>query len=148
MGAGALRFVTPAVKSAPTAAAEPADAALGSLDADDHVFLKNTHAARFVPLAEFAAVVSCDNYTDVFVADGSHFLVRRSLKAWEAALPAELFARVHRQALVNLAQIEGIADPDGDAPALTLRGMKQPIACSHRLSPELRRRLLGRLRQP
>jgi len=141
VGAGALRFVTPAEKSAPTAAPEPADGALGNLAADDRVFLKNNHGARFVPLADLAAIISCDNYTDVFVADGSHFLVRRSLKAWAAALPAELFARVHRQTLVNLAQIEHIADLDGDAPALTLRGLKQPVACSHRLSPDLRRRL-------
>lgn len=141
LGAGALRFVTPAEKSAPTAAPEPADGALGSLAADDRVFLKNDRGARFVPLADVAAIVACDNYTDVFVADGSHFLVRRSLKAWEAALPAEQFLRVHRQTLVNFAQIERIADVDGDTPALTLRGMKQPVACSYRLSPELRRRL-------
>jgi DNA-binding NarL/FixJ family response regulator len=142
VGAGALRFVTPAEKSASAAAPEPADGALGSLATDDRVFLKNDRGARFVPLADLAAIVSCDNYTDVFVADGSHFLVRRSLKAWEAALPAELFLRVHRQALVNFVQIERIADPDGDAPELMLRGMKQPVSCSYRFSPELRRRLV------
>lgn len=146
VGTGALRFVTPAEKSAPTAAPEPADGTLGNLAADDRVFLKNDRGARFVPLTDLATIVASDNYTDVFVADGSHFLVRRTLKVWEAALPPELFVRVHRQALVNLAQIERIADLDGDAPALTLRGTRQPVACSHRFSPELRRRLLGRSR--
>jgi len=114
---------------------------LGTLAAGDRVFLKNDRGARFVALADLAAVVSCDNYTDVYVRDGSHFLVRRSLKAWETALPGDLFVRVHRQALVNLQQIEQIEDPDGEAPALRLRGMKQSVACSHRLAPDLWRRL-------
>lgn len=142
LGAGALRFVTPVEKTAPPEAPEPVDGTLSSLAADDRVFLKNDAGARFVPLAELAALVSCDNYSEVFVADGTRFLVRRSLKVWEAALPAELFVRVHRRALVNLAQIERIADPDGETPHLLLRGVKQPVTCSHRLSPELRRRFM------
>jgi len=107
----------------------------------DRVYLKSERHARFVPLAELSAIVACDNYTEVHVADGSHFLVRRSLKAWEAVLPAASFLRVHRQILINLAQVERIDAPDADTPSLHLRGLRQPVACSHRLSPELRRRL-------
>jgi two-component system LytT family response regulator len=138
------RLGTTLHRLAPAAApaAEAADYPLGTLTADDRVFLKNDRGARFVPLADLAAVTSADNYSEVFVTDGSHFLVRRSLKIWEAALPAATFVRVHRQALVNLARIERIGNPDGETPTLILRGVKQPIACSHRLSPELRRRLV------
>lgn len=121
--------------------ADSAERLLGPLSAGDRVFLKNERGARFVPLADLAAIVACDNYNDVFVTDGSHFLVRHTLKAWENALPPEMFIRVHRQALVNLSLVERIDTPDGDTPALHLRGVKQPIACSHRLTPELRRRL-------
>jgi two-component system LytT family response regulator len=136
--AEALRRLGPVA----TSASESTDHPLGTLAANDRVFLKNDRGARFVPLADLAAVISCDNYSEVFVADGSHFLVRRSLKTWEAALPANIFVRVHRQSLVNLAHLERIDDPDGDTPTLRLRGVKQPIACSHRLTPELRRRLV------
>ena len=89
-------------------------------------------------------MTSCDNYSEVFVSDASRFLVRRSLKAWESALPSELFVRVHRQALVNLTQIDRIHDPDGDTPMLFMRGVKTAVTCSHRLTPELRRRLMAR----
>jgi len=130
-----------AAASEPQPEPEPAERPLGSLAAGDRVFLKNDRGARFVALADLAAVFSCDNYSEVFVADGSHFLVRRSLKTWETALPAGHFVRVHRQALVNLAQIERVESANGDTPALWLRGLKQAVACSHRLSPELRRRL-------
>lgn len=114
---------------------------LGTLAPNDRVFLKNERGARFVALEDLAAVVSCDNYTEVYVRDGTHFLVRRSLKMWESALPAGMFVRVHRQALVNIGHIEQVDEHSGDTPSLWLRGVKQAIACSHRLSPELRRRL-------
>ncbi len=107
----------------------------------DRVYLKSDRHARFVPLIELSAIVASDNYTEVHVADGARFLVRRTLKSWEAVLPAASFLRVHRQILVNLAQIERIERPDADTPALHLRGLRQPVICSHRLSPELRRRL-------
>lgn len=121
------------------AAVDPAPA--GAFAAGDRVFLKNDRSARFVSLADLAAIIADDNYTDVFVADGSHFFMRRSLKSWETSLPADQFVRVHRQALVNLRHIERIEDPDSDTPVLRLRGVKQAVTCSHRLSPELRRRL-------
>lgn len=107
----------------------------------DRVFLKGERHARFVPVTEISAIVANDNYTEVFVADGDRFLVRRALRAWETSLPAASFLRVHRQAVVNLAQIERIDDPDGETPVLHLRGVREPLTCSHRLSPELRRRL-------
>jgi two-component system LytT family response regulator len=121
--------------------AEPGEAPLGNLVPGDRVFLKNERGARFVPVSQLAAIVSCDNYTEVYVADGAHYLVRRSLKAWEVALPVDAFVRVHRQAVINLTQLERLENADGTPPALYLRGMKHPVMTSHRLSPDLLRRL-------
>ncbi len=143
------KLSTPVATSAsewsPEAAATPvaptSNAAPTPLRTDDRVFLKNDHTARFVPLVEISAVISNQNYTDALLADGSRFFIRRTLKSWEETLPAELFLRVHRTTLVNLRHIEQIADPDGETPQLHLRGIAAPVACSHRLSPELRRRL-------
>ncbi len=139
--AASLTRLAPTLPATASESPDTAERALGSLVATDRVFLKSDRGSRFVALADVAAVMSCDNYSDVFLADGTRFLVRRSLKAWETALPADMFARVHRQALVNLTQIERIEEPEGDTPSLRLRGVKQPIACSHRLTPELLRRL-------
>ncbi len=112
-----------------------------ALRTDDRIFLKNDQIARFVPLADLSAIVSRENYTDALLADGGRFFMRRTLKSWEESLPADLFLRVHRTTLVNLRHIERIADPEGETPELHLRGIATPVACSHRLSPELRRRL-------
>jgi two-component system LytT family response regulator len=129
----------------PGSSGDPFDRPLAPLVRTDSIFLKNERGARFVPLTAISAVTSCDNYSEVFVED-ARYLVRRSLKTWENALPAELFARVHRQAIINLALIERILGFDTEKPSLHLRGMKAAVACSHRLSPELRRRLAGHVR--
>lgn len=126
-------------------AAPPVDVSENSLPAledADRVLLKNDSGVRFVPLADLTAIITSDNYTDVFIADGSHFLVRRPLSAWEEALPAENFLRVHRQAIINLAQVESMDTPAGGQPTLKMHGMTEPVQCSHRRAPELRRHLI------
>ncbi len=134
----ALRRLGPVAAASEEISRTPGDRAFTD---NDRVYLKGERQARFVRVAELSAIVASDNYTEVHVADGSHFLIRRSLKAWAALLPAASFLRVHRQILVNLAHVERIEAPASDTPSLHLRGVRQPIACSHRLSPELRRRL-------
>jgi len=129
--------------SAVAASARPSEEvpAPGAFAPDDRVFLKNERGARLVPVTDLSAIISRENYTDALLADGARFFMRRTLKAWEESLPADLFLRVHRTTLVNLRHIERISEPDGETPQLHLRGVTDPVACSHRLSPELRRRL-------
>ena len=131
MGASAVTSVASAVPPPVPAELRP----------DDRIFLKNDHTAQFVPVTEVSAIIARENYTDALLADGARFFMRRTLKAWEESLPAELFVRVHRTTLVNLRHIERISEPDGETPQLYVRGVAAPVACSHRLSPELRRRL-------
>lgn len=121
--------------------AQPFTPAAATLRSDDRVYLKNDHTAQFVPVTEVSAIISRENYTDALLADGTRFFMRRTLKAWEETLPADLFVRVHRTTLVNLRHIERVSEPDSETPQLHVRGVAAPVACSHRLSPELRRRL-------
>lgn len=122
-------------------AVDVSEPSLPALDDNDRVLLKNDRGVRFVMLAHIAAITASDNYTDVSIVDGSHFLVRRPLSAWEAALPAAAFLRVHRQTIINLGQIERMDAPSGGQPTLRMRGMSAPVQCSHRRAPELRRHL-------
>lgn len=149
--AATLRKLSPVSASAseptysPTAALSILSSQLSTpspLRSDDRVFLKNDHTAKFVPVTEVSAIISRENYTDALLADGTRFFLRRTMKSWEESLPAELFVRVHRTTLVNLRHIERITEPDSETPQLHVRGVPTPVACSHRLSPELRRRLV------
>ncbi|MBI5767298.1 MAG: response regulator [Verrucomicrobia bacterium] len=120
-------------------AAPPAEGAGWSrLREDDTVFLKLDAGARFTRVADLVAVLSCENYTEVLLAGGEKLLVRRTLKAWEEALPRPPFARAHRQALVNLARLIRVEDDGGDGPLLHLAGLAAPLRASRREWPALR----------
>jgi two-component system LytT family response regulator len=106
--------------------------ALPRLRDNDTVFIKLDTGARFVPVAEIGAIHSCENYSEVMLVGGEKLLVRRSLKAWEEALPAPVFARAHRQALVNLARLLRIEDDGGDGPLLHIDGLRAPLRASRR----------------
>ncbi len=113
------------------------------LAADDRVFVKTGQATRFVDVAEIRAVRSCENYTEVLLPDGETLLVLRTLKSWEEALPPELFVRIHRQALVNLARVQKITRAEGDEVRFHLDGVPAPLPASRRQLAELKDRFAG-----
>jgi two-component system LytT family response regulator len=124
-------------------AAAPATALRG----DDIVQVKTgPGAARFVRVADILLVTSQDNYSEVRLANGEHFLVRQTLASWEERLPAAQFLRVHRQSIVSLARVEGFTHADEETTLLRLAGLPEPVRARRQHLPELQTRLanLGR----
>jgi two-component system, LytTR family, response regulator len=107
------------------------------------VFLDSGSRARFVPVRSIGAIAAQENYTAVRLTDGSRVLVRRSLKEWEDALPADQFVRVHRGVLVNLSQIERYERENPKSVLLYLGGSAEPVRVSRRAWSDLRIRLAG-----
>jgi len=124
-----------------SAVASAAPFALPALTPDDQILLKTDLAPRFVRVADISAIFAEENYTSVVLASGAHHLVRRTLAAWEAQLPAATFARAHRQALVNVAQILRAAPAGEDGAVLYLAGVDEPISSSRRQWPALKLKL-------
>ena len=113
--------------------------------AGDSIFLRGAAAGgRFAAVSDLIAIVSAENYTEVFLADGARWLIRRTMDAWEQMLPGEVFARVHRTAIVNLALVERIERGEHETTSLKLRAVRHAIPVSRRSWPELRARLLER----
>lgn len=102
--------------------------------------------SRFVALADLAAVTSNENYSEAYLGGGVRFLVRRTMKSWEDALPASHFVRVHRTTIVNLARYRGADRQSYETTLLHIDGLAEPVRASFRYLPELRVRLaaLGR----
>jgi two-component system LytT family response regulator len=91
------------------AAAAPPAPPVARLEPDDHLFLTEGRGARFVRVRSIACIRGADDYAEVVLAEGgARVLSARPLREWEARLPAKLFARVHRTAIVNLEQVERI----------------------------------------
>ena len=56
-------------------------------------------------------IVRCEasnNYTYIFLADGSNRFISKSLKAIEGELPANIFIRCHQSHLVNIKYIQKV----------------------------------------
>ncbi len=103
-------------------------------------------AMRFVRVADIVTLTAQDNYTEVRLAGGEHFLVRQTLASWEERLPAAHFLRVHRRTIVSLACIEGFKHLDAESTLLRVAGLTEPVRARRAHWPELRRHLeaLGR----
>jgi two-component system LytT family response regulator len=134
------RLAAALARAASTAAAVPAGLALTP---DDRVLLKlGAGNERFVRLGDIRSITSNENYTEVTVgATGEHLLVRRTLQAWEEALPPAHFVRVHRQTIVNLARARSLTRVTDDISHLALEGVSAPVAVSQRYLPALRGKL-------
>jgi two-component system LytT family response regulator len=77
----------------------------------------------------------------VLLQDGSKLFVLKSLKDWEARLPAAQFARIHRSTIVNLESIEAIDDASSRSYRVRVKGVPEPVVASRRYSARLRERL-------
>ncbi len=114
---------------------------------DDVVQVKTgPGAVRFVRVHDITLVSSQDNYSEVRLAGGEHFLVRQTLASWEERLPAAQFLRVHRQTIVNIVRVEGVTPVDDETSMLRLNGVTEPVRARRQHVPELQARMaaLGR----
>ncbi len=90
----------------------------------DQVYLKtDKETASFAKIAEIAAILSNENYTEVCLITGKRFLVRRTMKVWEDLLPQEHFARVHRTALVAISRVKSATNEGRENALLEVEGI-------------------------
>ncbi len=73
----------------------------GPYAAGDQVMIKTNRRRFFLPVAQISAIRVANNYTYVICARGEQHLVRRTLKQWEAMLPAEYFVALDRSVLIG-----------------------------------------------
>lgn len=139
--AEALRRAAPATPPAPPVSALPL------LTSDDLVSVKTGPGAmRFLRVADIVLLNSQDNYSEVRLVSGEHFLVRQTLSTWEERLPEAHFLRVHRQTIVRLERIEGFEHQDEETTLLRLTSQTELVRARRAHWPQLRARLtaLGR----
>jgi two-component system, LytTR family, response regulator len=120
------------------ARAAPAGPATARLELDDHLFLSEGKAARFVRVRAIVCIRGAGDYSEVVLSDAKQLLSPRPLREWEARLPPHSFARVHRTAIVNLDHVERVERAGEEAFRVFLRGMAEPVPLSRRHAARLR----------
>lgn len=128
--------------------AEVTDAPPVALQLDDEIYLRGGRHARFAPVADISVISAQDNYSEVWLADGARVLLRKSLAAWEAVLPAPQFMRVHRTLIVNLARVTRYERDADEHTRLFVEGAAEPVCPSRARWAELRERLATIRREP
>ncbi len=111
------------------------------LDYGDHVFLtRGEDDALFLPVSSIRAVVADGDYTIVQTGDGRTHEVLKPLKHWEARLPSQSFARIHRSAIVNLRSVRRVDRWFNRRYRVFVEGLPRPLMMSRRYADELRTR--------
>jgi two-component system LytT family response regulator len=111
--------------------------------APDRICLTGGGGVRVVPAADVISVRADGDYCELLLRDGTRIVQKETLTRWEQRLgPA--FVRVHRDALVSLAEVERVErDPDGSTYRLLLRGQRGVVAVSRSRAATLKESLLG-----
>ncbi len=114
-------------------------ARLGGSPPRSHIAARSRDQLRLIPLDEVLCFIAEQKYTTVRHTGGED-LIEDSLRSLEDEFGAR-FVRVHRSALVAIAQVDSVErDPDGQC-AVNLRHGGGRLQVSRRLAAEVLRRL-------
>lgn len=110
------------------------------LKLEDVLLLKTARQYLFVRVEQIRYITAEGEYTEVDAEDGGG-LSERTLSTWEAILPTDRFARVHRATIVNLHAVKTMTSGPGGSHELVLRNDGVTISVSRRYAARLRERL-------
>lgn len=102
------------------------------LHLNDYVFVSGALASRFVRVGQIQYVQAAGPYSELFVEDGSRWMMLRSIKEWQSRLPKSHFIRVHRSTIVNLDFVERIEPLPNYSYAVRLKGSQCQLMMSRR----------------
>ncbi len=126
---------TASVSAAPPDATAPS---ARTLTLDDRLFVEAHGRSRFLRVSDVVSIVADGDYSQIAAANGQRWLVPRSLREWEARLPSQQFARVHRSVIVNLECVEHVETVFGRGQLVHLRGQATPVPMSRRRGARLK----------
>jgi two-component system LytT family response regulator len=110
--------------------------------APDRVCVATGGAVRLVAVADILAVRAQGDYSELVLRDGTTAVVKQPLASWERRLGGA-FQRVHRNALVSLADVEQVEPTDGSNHRVRVRGIAEPITVSRSQGTALKAALRG-----
>ncbi|HKK41163.1 MAG TPA: LytTR family DNA-binding domain-containing protein [Bacteroidales bacterium] len=96
---------------------------------DDRIMVEQKKSIHFLKLNTLVLFRAERGYTSIFDWTGKEYLVLESLGRWQKKLPADHFARVHRNSIINFNFIEK-AEKSGNSAYIFLKGVPVPVIVS------------------
>jgi two-component system, LytTR family, response regulator len=113
-------------------------AALRPLEIDDRVLIESGERSFFIKVSDISHIASAGDYSEVHAVDGRKFLVEKPLREWEERLPEKHFARIHRQSIVNLEEVEALESWFNRTLQVRLKSGVEPLPVSRRFASKLK----------
>jgi len=111
------------------------------LNYDDRLFLMVGRHFKFLKVDTILGVSAAGDYSEVLTSDGNKGLTHKSMKEWEARLPAQYFIRVHRSTIINMEFVERIEEWFNYSFRVYLKGVEEPFVISRRYAAKLKEKL-------
>jgi two-component system LytT family response regulator len=116
--------------------------ATGELSYAESIFVwRGVGDGAFVKLANIQHISAVGPYTEIQVCGGERFVLSKSLKHWEARLPAAHFKRIHRSRIVNVDFIERVHVDENRRYTVFLKQSAARFSLSRRYASRLRKSL-------
>ncbi|MGE5314051.1 MAG: LytR/AlgR family response regulator transcription factor [Acidobacteriota bacterium] len=126
---------------APAPAAAPGASKPAPRPVPEHELFLAGSTPELFRIADITHIRAEEEYSVVFTKDGKKHVVRRLLKEWESALPAESFLRIHRSFLINLNYVVKMEKWENHSYRVFLKDVPDPLVMSRRYSAELRSKM-------
>ena len=89
--------------------------------------MKSDSKMHVVYVSQISGIEAQENYTRIYLANGSAEFLRRKMNDWEKALPETLFLRLDRSLIVNLNHVGKLVTEDRDTSLLEMAGFPKPV---------------------
>ena len=93
-----------------------------------HLALHTAAGIQLIAISEVSRVESDSNYCIIYCTDGHRHVASRTLRAVEALLPADQFARVHQSHLVRISLLKVVHKDE----VVLINGDRLPLSRSQR----------------
>ena len=111
------------------------------LNYDDRLFLRIGRHFKFLKVSTIVKVSAAGDYSEVLTSEGNKGLTHKSMKEWEARLPAQHFIRIHRSTIINMEFVERIEEWFNYSFKVFLKGVEEPHVISRRYAAKLKESL-------
>lgn len=107
--------------------------------ADSKILFRVRDHSVLVSVGKIIFIAADSQYSNVYVEDKKHYVIKKSLSKWEKVLPHKVFVRIHRSTLINLNFVTKIEKNDNDTYNIFLKGSEKIFHVSRRFYKLIRK---------
>ena len=112
------------------------------LNYEDILFLPVNSQTRFIKISSILIIKACGDFTEIITTEGRKGLTSKSMREWESRLPEKYFARIHRNAIINLDYIDKSDEWFNYSYHVYLKGITEPLIMSRRYANKIKKKFL------